>query len=122
MELGKGVWTDKLEDLRGLRDRYLEHLTKYERIFTLRRLRSKQHESYELVEIPKSLLEMASTGELRVVSDSRQNPKPGYCTVKDKRGIAFNLYFDGGTERKLQVKDLRKELCTVHATWKFSRQ
>ncbi len=31
----------------------------------------------------------------------------------------FQLYFDGGTERKLQIKHLLKSLCVVHAEWKF---
>ena len=122
MELGKGEWTDKIEDLRGLMTRFFEHMTRYERIFTLRRLKDKTDEHYELVEIPKELLACATTGTLRVVTESRQNPKPGYCTVSDASGVAFQLYFDGGTERKLQVKDLRKNLCIVHATWKFPRQ
>ena len=33
--------------------------------------------------------------------------------------LKFALYFDGGTERKLQIKAIRKDLCTVHATWRF---
>lgn len=62
-------------------------------------------------------------GKLRIVSNSKQNPKPGYCTIKDAGGrTKFQLYFDGGTERKLQIKDLRKDLCIVHATWRFPRQ
>lgn len=31
----------------------------------------------------------------------------------------YALYFDGGTERKLQIKSLRKSLCVVHASWEF---
>jgi type II restriction enzyme len=121
MELGKGEWTDKISDLDGLRERFFEHLKRYERIFTLRRLRDSD-EHYELVEIPKPLLEKARTGVLRIDDRSRQNPKPGCCTVKGQdSGIEFELYFDGGTERKLQVRKLRKDLCTVHATWRFPR-
>jgi type II restriction enzyme len=122
MELGKGDWTDKLDDLRGLLARFYAHMEKYERIFTLRRLKDPTHELYELVEIPKELLEQARTGELRFADKSTQNPKPGYCTVTDAEGVLFQLYFDGGTERKLQVKDLRKSRCIVHATWRFPRQ
>lgn len=123
MELGKGEWTDKLEDLRGLLTRYLEHMKGYERIFSLRRLRDPSDECYELVEIPKKLLIKAAGGTLRIVVGSRQTPKPGYCQVQDAEGqTAFQLYFDGGTERKLQIKDLRKDLCFVHATWRFPRR
>ena len=119
MELGKGDWSDKPADLVGLRDRFFNHMKSYRRIFTLRRLPEVGMQSYELVEIPKTLLEQAANGKLDMRMDSRQMPKPGYCTVSDKSGTAFQLYFDGGTERKLQIKDLRKNLCVVHATWKF---
>ncbi len=52
--------------------------------------------------------------------DSKQNPKPGTCTVIDAAGqVKFQLYFDGGTERKLQIRQIDKRLCTVHATWEW---
>ena len=53
--------------------------------------------------------------------ESRQTPKPGYCDVRDEAGaLLFRLYFDGGTERKLQVKDLVKSTCLVHGEWEFT--
>jgi len=71
-------------------------------------------------EIPKSLLSEARSGSITMQHNSRQNPKPGYCRVKDDAGnIRFELYFDGGTERKLQVKNLQKDLCYLVATWRF---
>ena len=101
MELGKGEWKLTL-----LRDLFLEHMQSYERIFTLRCLDADPaHVSYELVEVRE---------------DSRQNPKPGYGYVRDAAGqLKYALYFDGGTERKLQIKNLRKDLCKIHATWAF---
>ena len=52
---------------------------------------------------------------------SKQMPKPGYCHVKDKRGkMLFQLYFDGGSERKLQIKNILKENCILHANWRFA--
>lgn len=116
MELGKGKW-----ELPRLRDLFLEHMQSYERIFTLRCLSSDPTKiRYELVEIPKPLLLEAKNCELEVCKNSKQNPKPGYGYVKDAAGnIKFELYFDGGTERKLQIKHLRKDLCKVHATWVF---
>jgi type II restriction enzyme len=120
MELGQGVWSDKEADLIGLRDRFFNHMKSYQRILTLRRLPETGSQFYELVEIPKALLELAVSGKLEMRMQSKQMPKPGYCTVTDQNGrISFQLYFDGGTERKLQIKDLKKDLCTVHATWKF---
>jgi len=116
MELGKGEWV-----LSRLRDIFLEHMRSYERILTLRCLSSDPSRiRYELVEIPKSLLLEARNCVLEVRKDSAQKPKPGYGYVKDAAGdLKFSLYFDGGTERKLQIKHLRKDLCKVHATWIF---
>ena len=120
MELGRGEWGDKVSDLTGLRDRFFYHMRNYQRILTLRRLRERGCHLYELVEIPKDLLLAASTGQFEMMSASKQFPKPGYCTVTDPAGrIKYQLYFDGGTERKLQIKRLGKEFCIVHATWKF---
>jgi hypothetical protein len=124
MELGKGHWSARVKDLEGLRDQFFEHMTSYKRIFSLRCLsKDPKHWHYELVEIPKSLLEEAKGGKLSIRSQSTQSPKPGYCDVTDTDGkLKYQLYFDGGTERKLQVKNLRKDLCIVHATWVFSTE
>jgi hypothetical protein len=126
MELGKGEWVDA-GHLAGLRNRMLEHMNSYERIISLRCLSQNAkngcataHE-YELVEIPKSLLQQASRANLRMVDTSKQSPKPGYGEVRDELGKPmFALYFDGGTERKLQIKDIDKSHCIVHATWAFN--
>lgn len=116
MELGRGEWKLNL-----LRDLFLEHMNGYERIFTLRRL--KDHGAkirYELVEIPKALLLEAASCDLVMCANSKQNPQPGYGYVKDASGgLKYSLYFDGGTERKLQIKHLQKGLCKVHASWVF---
>jgi hypothetical protein len=119
MELGKGEW-----ELPLLQERYINHMTSYDRIFTLRCL-SKRAERwhYQLVEIPKTLLLEAQTGSLRVDTKSRQSPQPGYCDVIAPDGkIKFQLYFDAGTERKLQVRNLAIAYCIIHATWIFSTQ
>jgi len=117
MELGKGAW-----ELPLLRDAFLEHMTAYDRIFSFRcLLQGPATYFYELVEIPKALFLEGVNAELVVQSDSRQNPKPGYGYVKDTRTgeVKFALYFDGGTERKLQIKAILKKYCQVHATWHF---
>ncbi|NYT61865.1 restriction endonuclease [Alcaligenaceae bacterium] len=116
MELGRGEW-----NFETLRDLFFEHMESYERIFTLRALTNsplKKH--YELVEIPKSLLLESSGLECIVAENSRQNPKPGHCHVYDENGkLKFSLYFDGGTERKLQIQKIDKSYCIVHGTWDF---
>lgn len=121
MELGKGNWVDE-KDLVGLREQFFNHMKSYERILSLRKLPTRKTNllCYELVEIPKSLLEEARNGSLMMLENSKQIPKPGFCYVRDKDGNEkFRLYFDGGTERKLQIQNLDKALCTVHAQWEF---
>jgi len=125
MELGKGKWEVE-EDLLGLRDMFLEHMHAYSRIFQLRYFSLTSiteitgDHFYELVEIPMSLLQEAKNGEFEMKHKSKQNPKPGYCTVIGTDGkVKYQLYFDGGSERKLQIKHLRKDQCIVHCTWKF---
>jgi len=116
MELGKGEWKLPL-----LRDMFIEHMHSYERIFQFRCLKQGPGSYlYELVEIPKSLLLEGVDAQLVIQARSRQSPKPGYGYVYDAEGnLKFALYFDGGTERKLQIKKIRKELCIVHGTWQF---
>lgn len=110
-----------MEDLVGLRNQFFEHLESYDRILSLRCLpRENPNWFYELVEIPKALLLEARNGELQMMYESTQSPKPGYCHVKEDSGeIKYQLYFDGGGERKLQIKNLKKKHCIVHATWEF---
>lgn len=120
MELGKGEWNDKPDQLKKLVLLFLEHLKESDRILILRCLKKAPNWKYELVEIPKLLLERCEFGELIMMENSRQMPKPGYCTVRDENNlIDFQLYFDGGSERKLQIKALKKSLCNIIAEWEF---
>jgi len=120
MELGKGKWGDNPDDLILLRKMYLDHLRGYDKIFTLRCLDRGPTWKYELVEIPKKTLKLADNGELVMKMESRQFPKPGYCYVRDEQGEdIFQLYFDAGSERKLQIKNLLKTHCILHAEWEF---
>jgi len=120
MELGKGQWGDDPDDLIGLRELFLAHLKQYSRILSLRCLARAPQWRYELIEIPKSLMQLAAHGELKMKLDSKQYPKPGYCYVRSPEGEElYQLYFDGGSERKLQIKNLRKCHCIPHAVWEF---
>ncbi len=121
MELGKGDWSNKDDELIGLRQQFLYHMRSYDRILSLRKLsKDGQEWRYELVEIPRELLLEAEHGELEMKHDSTQLTKPGYCHVADNQGkYKFQLYFDGGGERKLQIKNLQKQYCIVHAQWSF---
>ncbi|MCC6141595.1 MAG: restriction endonuclease [Nitrospira sp.] len=120
MELGGGQWRDEPGDLVGLRGQFLSALAGIQRILILRGLKKGTPDYfYELVEIPKTLLKKSATGRFEMMSASKQLPKPGYCYVEENGEKLFSLYFDGGGERKLQIKGLRKDLCVVHASWKF---
>lgn len=120
MELGRGHWGDSPADLEGLRNQFLAHMESYDRILSLRALRKSPQWKYELVEIPKQFLSMARHGTLEMMTGSKQFPKPGYCYVHEPNGESlFDLYFDAGSERKLQIKNLRKEHCIIHAVWEF---
>ena len=121
MELGQGKWTDDPADLIGLRDRFLDRLEMCDRVLTLRQLSKEEHKwYYELVEIPIPLLMLAKTGRLEMkIKSSQVGAKPGYCYVIDNGTQLFQLYFDGGSERKLQIKALLKSKCKVHASWSF---
>lgn len=125
MELGKGEWSDQPHQLDGLKNQFLNHLSNYDRILVLRNTGKPTPANpfwkYELVEIPKTLLQEVDNGEYAMTMDSIQMPKPGYCRVKDRESNAlkFELYFDGGTERKLKINKIDKNLCVAHATWEF---
>jgi hypothetical protein len=122
MELGKGQWTDQQEDFIGLREQFFNHLQSYDRILSLRKLRSTITYiwRYELVEIPKSLLLESRNATLTIMHDSNQWPKPAYYSVTDSVGaIKFQLYFDAGREGKLQIRRLNKAYCFGHAEWMF---
>ena len=120
MELGKGEWRDKPEHLKNMLSLFLEHLKASDKILILRCLQKAPNWKYELVEIPKPLLKRSKYGELLMMEESRQMPKPGYCTVRNKNNlIDFQLYFDGGSERKLQIKALKKSLCKIIGEWEF---
>lgn len=122
MELGGGQWGDDPADLIGLRAQFLTALAGIQRILILRALRKGTPDYfYELVEVPKALLEKAVNGRLEMRRDSKQYPKPGYCYIEEEGTTQYSLYFDGGGERKLQIKGLRKDLCLVHASWRFEQ-
>ncbi|WP_218060741.1 hypothetical protein, partial [Alishewanella sp. HH-ZS] len=133
MELGKNAsWgnkekfeIEKEQVLVELAEEFMRHLGGYDRILVMRHLSGKKVNSnfsryYELVEIPKEILLECKNGRFELKMDSKQFPKPGYCYVTNKYGNPiFSLYFDGGGERKLQIKHLDKSICIQHASWEF---
>jgi type II restriction enzyme len=122
MELGKGEWSDDPEHFRALCGQVVDHLGRYERILVFRRLKHRTHEVYELVEIPKSLVLDALKLDPVISVESASAIKPATTELVDDEGTVLRLYFDGGGERKLKIKDIRKGACHVHATWTFARR
>lgn len=59
---------DDPDDLVELREMFKNHMKGYEKIFTLRALRKAPDWIYELVEIPKTILEQAMQGRLEMKS------------------------------------------------------
>ncbi len=95
----------------------------HRRIFAFRCLNTNDlvDHHYELMEIPKAIFVAAcSAGDFTLMTALGQTPKPGYCRVSDAAGLMYELYFDGGTGRKLRGQKLRRNLCTFHAEWKFA--
>jgi type II restriction enzyme len=116
MELGKGEWTDQLAHLAEQRERFLAHLERYDVIYVLRHVTGR----YELLQYDPVILKLAADAELEMVSKTKQTVKPGYCRVYRDGILLYELYFDGGGERKLQIKKLRRDLGTVLAEWDFN--
>lgn len=138
LEMGKGDWDPPNIQL----PRFLEHMEGYDRILTLRcLLQTGAKYRYELVEIPKDLMLEVKAGLMEKAPKTKQLTSPWHCRVIDEEATAlalaayeakkgrkgkapkpiykFSLYFDAGSERKLQVKGLMKRHCAVHATWEF---
>ena len=122
MELGKGAWGKDVEDLKGLCKKFVTHLAGYDRVFVLRYMTpgSTTNHEYDVIEIPKDILLTAPKGDFQLSARSKlTTATPGTCKVRDDAGVMYVLYFDGGSERKLKVTHLRRNLCVHHATWKF---
>lgn len=123
MELGKGKW-ETIEDLKHFRDLFLDHMNDYEIIIIFRCL-SKPSErasglwKYEMIDIPKSIFQKAINGNFDLRQESKQYPKPGYCYVRENDIDLFQLYFDGGGERKMQVKNILKKECHIICSFSF---
>jgi hypothetical protein len=97
-------------------ERILDHLKHYERIVTLRAFESGDYIKYDLVEIPRVLLE--KIGTLRPFDFSvRSENGSSSAIVKGENGEnLFTLSLDGSVE-KVTVRNLLVNHCRIHAQW-----
>lgn len=94
-----------------------EHLAGYDRIFMLRAFNLTGNKvKYNLIEIPHSLLSIASHLQSDHVNLSPGRSGGGSVTIWYKDRKAFTLRFDGSVE-KVTITNLSTEFCTNHATW-----
>lgn len=125
------ITISKLMEARWIRDCYtgedfqrgmqhlLRHFSHYERVITLRARRVCSPfvgVEYQLLEIPLDLF--LAVKNLRAEDFRPRGEKSGgsSAVVRYKGQEAFKLVLDGSVE-KVTVKQLKKSLCTLHATW-----
>ena len=98
-------------------DRLQEHLSGYDRIMMLRSFNMPGDEvKYELIEIPHSLLSLASFLQPSDITISVGQSGGGSTTILQNNREAFTLRFDGSVE-KVTITNLSVDLCTSHARW-----
>jgi hypothetical protein len=98
-------------------DKLREHLGSYDRIFMLRAFNLKRNKvKYDLVEIPHTLLSLASRLESGDITPSLGRSGGGSVTIWQNGREAFTLRFDGSVE-KVTITNLLVDLCILHATW-----
>lgn len=99
------------------RDGILQHLSRYERIFSLRAHRPDESILYELVEIPKAMF--LAVGGVTAAVCSPVTPQGGTTAHIMWNGQhAWTLRLDG-SDGKLTFAGIKKSLCTVHVTWRI---
>jgi hypothetical protein len=102
----------------GLKRVIKTHISNYDRIITLRAFIMSEPKIgliYDLIEIPKSLLEAV---DAVVPSDFSQRTRMGgsRASVQYEGKRAWTLVFDGSDE-KITIAKLNVYLCTFHANW-----
>lgn len=110
MEAGAGAWPTTAEGFESLRLGFIDHLTRYERILMIRKLRRRDNH-YEILEIPKEVLMEVLEGEIVLAG----NDGAAIFSRNPDGSTRFKLLFDGGGVRKIGIHSLDKHLCTLIA-------
>ena len=96
--------------------RISDHLTKYQQILMLRAFDLPNGNfKYELMEIPKSVLELINGTPSELFPNKNDYGSVG-IDIGDAAGIAFRLMLDGSVE-KVRLFNIRTNRCIQHGTW-----
>jgi type II restriction enzyme len=124
MEAGKGAVNTNSDRVRLVHS-VRQHAAQYDRLFVLRALPKESLSAipdYELLEVPVRLFIECPNGPLSVSDTSDRQPQPFSINVPQNgsQSRAYQLYFDGGSERKIKIKYLDRKLCIPHVLWSFA--
>jgi hypothetical protein len=94
-----------------------QHMKGYERVLILRAFTVEaSNVQYDLLEIPHSLLMLASSLQASEINLSSGKSGGGRALIQSQDQDAFTVRFDGSVE-KVTIAKLRSNLCTSHASW-----
>jgi hypothetical protein len=97
--------------------RFREHLVNYDRILMLRAFDlSNDRVQYDLIEIPHTLLSLASNIKPQDIKPSTGRNGGGTIVIRNHDIEAFTIRLDGSVE-KVTIANLRSDLCVRHGTW-----
>ena len=122
MEAGRGDWPTTVEGFEELKLQVADHLSRYDRIIMVRRLKRPRGHRYEVLEVPIPLLLEAVTSPVVISRSTKGNtpyarePSASVFSTSATGRKRFKMQFDGGGERKIAAS-VDKRLCTVIATF-----
>lgn len=105
---------------RYVNERLLQHFKHYQRVLCLRVFRLTHAVEYEIIEIPLSVF-MAVEQLLPSNFSARRTSGSSNAVVSINGKPFFTLSLDGSVE-KITVRNLRREACIFHGSWKIPTQ
>jgi hypothetical protein len=107
-------------DAPTLTARVMEHLRRYDTILMLRAVWDKDRMSYQLVDIPISLLRLLANVNPQPVG-KRVGRRSLGADVTQNSEVAFHVHFDG-SDGKCQIRNLRLADCKLLLQWEKLRE